>query len=494
MRHRRMLRPMQSSPNAFRPRLRVLHKLFLLLALVIALTLVAFGGLTLSNLKRGFATYINQLDAKRLQPLASELGERPDASDGFSGLRAPGKWPDWLQARLGPPPPPHPAIPPPPPPPPPAGPGHGDTGPVALPPRVSLLGAQRQWLVGPPVHVDDILVPIRHAGVLVGWMALRPLTHPVDNRDVAFLTAQTRQGAIIAAALLALALLVAWLFARHLLAPLRSVERAAARLAEGDYRVRVQSGRRDELGDLVRHVDRLAQALAAHDASRKRWIADISHELRTPLTILRGEIEAMRDGTRAVNPAALISLHEEVLRLHHLVEDLHQLSLADIQALTLHACALSLGTLARDVCARFRPRAEDAGLALRYQGTTRSMAVFADPDRISQLLDNLLANSVRYTHRGGCIEVSFSHVGDGMACLRIDDSPPGVDAQTCERLFEPLFRAEASRDRRLGGSGLGLAIARRIAEAHGGSLRATPSPLGGLRLELRLPCAPGTPA
>ncbi|BFI96107.1 MAG: ATP-binding protein [Rhodanobacter sp.] len=487
---------MRSTSNASRPRLRVLHKLFLLLALVVALALVAFGGLALSNLRRGFVAYINQLDAQRLQPLASELGARPDAVDGFSGLRAPGKWPEWLQIRLGPPPP-HPAMPiPAAPPPPPFPPGDGDTAPapVALPPRVSLLDAQRQRLAGPPVHADDIFIPIRHAGVVLGWIALRPLTHPVDNRDVDFLAAQTREGAIIAAALLMMALLVAWLFARHLLAPLKSVERAAARLAEGDYQVRVRSDRNDELGDLVRHVDRLAQALAAHDASRKRWIADISHELRTPLTILRGEIEAMRDGMRDTNPAALSSLHEEALRLSHLVEDLHQLSLADIQALSLHPRATSLDALARDACARFRPRAEAAGLALHCQDMAQPLTVFVDPERIGQLLDNLLSNSVRYTRRDGRIEVSLTNLDERMACLRIDDTPPGVDAATCERLFEPLFRAEASRDRRQGGSGLGLAIARRIAEAHGGSLTALPSPLGGLRLELRLPRRPGAHA
>lgn len=477
-----------------RPRLRVLHKLFLLLALVIALSLAAFGALTQLNLKHGFVDYINQLDLQRMEPLAAELSERTDAVEGFPGLRAPGRWPDWLHARLAPPPPPPPRTPmlsylPPPPPPPP--PGEAAPAPVALPPRVSLLGAQDQLLAGPPARPDDMLVPIRHAGALVGWLALRPLTRPVENRDVAFLTAQTRDLTAIAGALLLLALLVAWLFAQHLLAPLKTVERTAARLAAGDYGVRVHSGRRDELGDLVHHMDRLAQALAAHDATRKRWIADISHELRTPLTILRGEIEAIRDGVRGADAPALASLHEETLRLHHLVEDLHQLSLADIQALAMRPRTMPLNALTREACARFRTRAEAAGLALRCESADASLIVSVDPDRIGQLLDNLLANSVRYTDPGGVIAVSLARAADGSACLHVDDSAPGVDAPTCERLFEPLFRAEASRDRRHGGSGLGLAIARRIAEAHGGSLTASPSPLGGLRLELHLPSAMG---
>lgn len=466
-------------------RLRVVHKLFLLLALAIALALGTLGGITILNLRSGFVAYVNTLDLARLAPLAQALDERADATRDFLGLHDRATWDALLHEMLDPKPARGASAPPRPPPPPPA-PAAGDASapPLPLPPRISLLDAQHRLIAGPLPVSTALQRPLTHDGVVVGWLALRPLTHPVDSRDTDFLSAQVRDMAFLAALLIVLALGVAWIFARHLLAPLRDVEHAAEQLANGSYRVHLDMSRRDELGDLVGHINRLSVALQAHEAARRRWIADISHELRTPLSIVRGEVEAMQDGMRAADARGLQSLHEEVMRLDRLVDDLHQLSMADLGTLSYHLQMVDLGELLREACARFEVTARDAGLALEQQ--LLPAWVSADPDRMCQLIDNILGNSLRYSDRGGHVRIGLSTTG-GRAYVVFDDTPPGVDQGSLTRLFEPLYRGEASRNRGQGGSGLGLAIAQRIAIAHGGELRALPSPLGGLRIELTLP-------
>lgn len=356
--------------------------------------------------------------------------------------------------------------------------------PPPLPPRVALLDADHRLVAGRLPPVGALQRPLRHDGATIGWLVLRPLTHPVDHRDRAFLAGQVRNIALLASMLLLLAMALAWFFARHLLAPLRTVEQAARQLSDGKYGLQLDTRRQDELGDLVHHVNRLSLALQAHESARQRWMADISHELRTPLAIVRGELEGMRDGVRMADAAGLQSLHDEVMRLDRLVGDLHQWSLADRGSLSYRPQALDLADLVADACARFAVAAREAGLEIEQELSTAT--VNADPDRLRQLADNLLGNSLRYSDRGGRMQVSvFNENGD--ACLRVDDTPPGVPEQDLQRLFEPLYRGELSRNRAHGGSGLGLAIAQRIALAHGGHLSASRSPLGGLRLELRLP-------
>lgn len=500
--------PTTSPPR--RARLRLVHKLFLLLALVTVLSIGALGGATLVNLRSGFVDYVNTLDLARLDPLAQRLAQRVDADAGFDGLRVRIAWQSLLRDVLPAAPPPPPAPAPPRPlrdarmddvamdarlpvaapaaPAPPAGPVPVGVD-APLLPRVSLLDARHRLIAGPPPSPDALERSIERDGRVVGWLSLRPLSQPTDSRDAAFLSTQARTLGWLAAILLALALVAAWVFARHLVKPLHAVERAAASLSGGDYAIDLHTTRRDEIGDLVRHVNRLGAALQANDSARRRWIADISHELRTPLAIARGEVEAMQDGVRAPDADGLRSLHDEVLRLGRLVDDLHQLSMADLGALAYRPVSLDLDMLLREAVARFDGAARAAGLALEFDAGParhRAMTVRADPDRLRQLIDNLVDNSLRYTDRGGVVRIALRGV-DGEARVQVDDSAPGVAADARARLFEPLYRVEASRDRRQGGSGLGLAIAERIAAAHCGRLQAGASPLGGLRMTLSLP-------
>ena len=471
-----------------RLRLRVVHKLFLLLALTIALALGTLGSITILNLRSGFVAYVNTLDLARLSPLTQVLDQRADAMHGFDDLRDREKWDALLHEILDPKPPrgaPDPSSRYPRPPP---APDHDDVPPpqpaLPLPPRVSLLDAQHRLIVGAPLGADALQRPLQQDGVLVGWLALQPLTHPVESRDTDFLSVQVRDMALIAGLLLLLALGIAWIFARHLLGPLRDVEQAADQLANGNYHLHLDTLRRDELGDLVRHINRLSAALQSHETARRRWIADISHELRTPLSIVRGEVEAMQDGVRTVDAGGVLSLHEEVMRLDRLVDDLHQLSMADLGTLSYRLQVIDIAELLRAAMVRFAPMARESELVLEQDLSPAFVQV--DADRIRQLIDNVIGNSLRYSDRGGRVRIGMAmqtHTVD----IIVDDTPPDVDADSFARLFEPLYRGEASRDRKRGGSGLGLAIAQRIALAHNGELRALPSPLGGLRIVLTLP-------
>jgi two-component system sensor histidine kinase BaeS len=294
----------------------------------------------------------------------------------------------------------------------------------------------------------------------------------------------------------AIGALVAFPLSKRLTRPVRELQRTTRRLAAGDYDARVAATGNDELGRLGRDLNALAAALAQTEQARRQWVADVSHELRTPLALLRADIEAMQDGVRPLDPRALGSLHADVLRLGRLIDDLYELSMTDLGALSYRKAPVDVAELLRGELDAFRGAFADADLSLHLEtpGTaddetgTRDdhWTIHGDAQRLSQLFRNLLRNTLAYTDRGGELRVTLSRRGERLT-LRFDDSPPGVPDGDLPRLFERLYRVDGSRSRATGGAGLGLAIARNIVEAHGGCITAAPSPLGGLRVLVELP-------
>ncbi len=242
----------------------------------------------------------------------------------------------------------------------------------------------------------------------------------------------------------------------------------------------------DEVGQLARDFNQLAFALERNERMRREFMASISHELRTPLAVLRGELEALEDGVRALDAMSLRSLQQEVGLLNKLVADLYELSLADVGALTYRKSPVDLIELLQLSLAGAAGRCRERGLSLEMTVPERTRPVLADAGRLQQLFGNLLENSLRYTDSGGRLRIEVVQDGAGIGVDWMD-SGPGVPDAELSRLFERFYRAEASRRRASGGSGLGLAICRSIAEAHGGTLEARRSPLGGLWLHLQLP-------
>ncbi|MGQ3054344.1 MAG: ATP-binding protein, partial [Roseateles sp.] len=201
---------------------------------------------------------------------------------------------------------------------------------------------------------------------------------------------------------------------------------------------------------------------------------------------MHGELEALEDGVRRLDAQALRSLQGEVATLHKLVDDLHELSLADVGALSYRKTDLDLRTLIDGTAGAFRERINGSGLALQLELPDQPLPAFGDERRLRQLFSNLLENSCRYTEAGGALRISARREG-AHAVIDVQDSAPGVTPEQLPRLFERFFRAEASRSRRSGGAGLGLSICQRIVQAHEGRIEARPSPLGGLWLRVELP-------
>ena len=325
-------------------------------------------------------------------------------------------------------------------------------------------------------------------GVPVGALLFVPERLPGDI-EAAFLTERVRDLCFAAAVALALSGLWAVLLARYILTPVRLVTAGARLLAEGTFSTRIDAGRRDELGDLVRDFNKLAAALEAAEQARRSWVADTSHELRTPLAVLRAQIEALQDGVHEAGVQSLGRLHGEVQRMSRLVDDLHELARADGHALGLRLETVRPSDIMAEVLSRFKPRWDDCGLHLDTTALGQSSALaLVDPDRLRQVFVNLVENAIRYTHPGGMVRVSETRA-TGSIMIKVEDTAPGVPGSKLPRLFERFFRVDGSRSRQTGGSGLGLAICKAIVEAHAGTISAAPSPLGGLAVTVTLPTA-----
>ena len=362
--------------------------------------------------------------------------------------------------------------------------------------RLMLLDADGRIIYGR----EDLLAnakrqPLRDGDEVIGTLALLPGPSITELTDLRFRQRQTLALWVIALGVSLLAALLAFPLSKRLTRPVAAFQRTMRRLAAGDYAARVRVQGRDELGRLGRDLNALAQALAQTEEARRQWVADISHELRTPLSLLRAEMEAMQDGVRPLDQTALRSLHADALRLGRLIDDLYELSMTDLGALSYRKAPVDLYELLAAELDAFRERFASAGLRLRLEpaATADDWTLDGDAQRLSQLFRNLLRNSLAYTDAGGELRVSLERRGRHLQ-IDFDDTAPGVPETALPHLFERLYRVEASRSRATGGAGLGLAIAHNIVAAHGGEIHATASPLGGLRLRIGLPMAADSPA
>ncbi|MFI8416556.1 two-component system sensor histidine kinase BaeS [Serratia sp. NPDC078593] len=327
--------------------------------------------------------------------------------------------------------------------------------------------------------------PIRFNNEIVGWVIATPPERLTRNADINFDRQQKLTSWWIVALSTLLAAAVTWLMSRGLLAPVKRLVAGTHRLAAGDFSARVAVSSQDELGRLALDFNQLATSLEKNEQMRRAFMADVSHELRTPLAVLRGELEALQDGVRQPTPASLSSLQAEVSTLTKLVDDLHQLSLSDLGALAYRKSPVDAVHLLQIAVAAFRERFHAKGLDIVTKLPERA-PLFGDPDRLNQLFNNLLENSLRYTDAGGTLEVGVEAKGSKLI-IYWQDSAPGVNDAQLSRIFERFYRTEGSRNRASGGSGLGLSISQNIVEAHGGRIHAQHSPLGGVRVTVEFP-------
>jgi len=330
-----------------------------------------------------------------------------------------------------------------------------------------------------PFHVGDKVpasklaegIRIHIHGELVGT-ALIPATPELSPREIAYL-ARTNQALLIGAAGAAtLAILLGIVFTRRLTSPLRDLTSAIQKMSKGDLNQQVKIRSRDEIGELGKAFNTMSSELAKSNQLRKQMTADIAHDLRTPLTVLNGYLEAMQDGVLPANKERFAIMYSEVQQLSGLVEDLRTLSLADAGELSMNPQIVSPRGLLEQSIANFSYLAKKLKVKLTIDASGNLPKVKVDPQRMEQVLDNLISNSMRYVGRGGKINLSAAIRGDRIA-LVVEDNGEGIAPEVLPHVFERFYRGDRSRNGSAGESGLGLAIAKSLVEAMGGTISAS---------------------
>ncbi|HLL80726.1 MAG TPA: ATP-binding protein [Ktedonobacteraceae bacterium] len=303
-----------------------------------------------------------------------------------------------------------------------------------------------------------------------------------------FLNAVAHSLWIVAVLAWLLALLLTLALSNHILKPVRELTRVANRMEQGDLKQRVIVRTKDEIGRLAHAFNTMADSLARSEQLRRNMVSDVAHELRTPLTNIRGYLEALKD--RVIEPTGEIiaSLYEESLLLSRLVVDLQELSLAEARQLHLSLKAVCLDEIIAKAVSALQLQAEQKQLILRVELPSNLPRVYADVERVGQVLRNLLSNAITHTPPGGIITASARMQGDE-ALVSVQDSGVGIEEQHLPYIFERFYRVDASRARSTGGSGLGLAIVKQVVEAHGGQIKATSTPGRGSSFTFSLPVA-----
>lgn len=291
-----------------------------------------------------------------------------------------------------------------------------------------------------------------------------------EGNESVFVGAVNRSLLLAGMVAVAAALLVAMALSRRILGPIEALTSVAHRMAGGDLSQRVAVKSRDEIGALAQAFNAMADSLAHNERLRRNMVSDIAHELRTPLTSLRCQIEALQDGL--VTPAADVfsSLHEEAMLLKRLIDDLQELALAEAGQLRLECQPVQASVIISQVTSAFAPQAKEKAIALCTDVPPEMSAIYADPERLGQILRNLLANAIAHTPPGGRIEVQAREAADSIE-ITVADTGTGIAPAHLPNIFERFYRADDSRARATGGAGLGLAIVKQLVVAQGGSVR-----------------------
>ena len=337
-------------------------------------------------------------------------------------------------------------------------------------------------------------VRLKKQGEDLGWAQVSknelPVIAPEPGSSVlvaAFNQSLLWSGGVAAA----LGIVLVWLLSRRILSPVRTLSDAAGRVGQGDLSQRVQVAGRDEIGELGRTFNSMAGRLQQAERQRRNMISDVAHELRTPLSNIQGYVEAIRDGLLEPTSTTLESIHQQVLHLADLVEDLRVLALAEAGDLRLRIEAHAVGDVLREAVEPFRPRAQARNVDLSLSVDPALPHASMDRTRISQVVANLLENAIRHTPEGGSVGLTAGPGAAGMVRITVSDTGEGIPPEDLPNVFDRFYRADPSRARATGGVGLGLTIAKQLVEAHGGTIAAMSEPGGGAAFAFELPCAPG---
>lgn len=354
-----------------------------------------------------------------------------------------------------------------------------------------VVAASESALVGTYTAPDftERAAPVFALGRQVGTLYVDDPRRPFTGVEGDFARAALLAAVGTAIAALFLAALVGVVTARRLTRPLDALVQATRRLAAGDRSQRVEVGGAGEIGDLARAFNDMSASLEEQERLRKNLLADVAHELRTPVSVLLANFEAMQDGAVRLTPESLLPMHDEVLRMARLISDLQVLSLAEAGQLPLHRVPTAPARLVEGVLSALEPEAAAHGVAIQADVPASLPRVDVDPDRITQVLANLLVNALRHTPDGGRVTVRATAAGDRVQ-IAVADTGEGIPAADLPHIFDRFYRAEHSRSRDSGGIGLGLSIVRGLVHAHGGLIWVQSHPGHGAVFTFTLPVVP----
>lgn len=329
-----------------------------------------------------------------------------------------------------------------------------------------------------PIKVDGHI-----AGFLVTENNILDLTDVISNNLSLALNESLLITVLISGGI---ALALAVVLAQFLIRPVSRLTSAADQVSRGDLSQRVPESGGAELEKLASTFNRMAESLEESHQVRKAMTADIAHELRNPLSVQKANLEAIQDGVYPLTLETLQPIIQQNILLNKLVEDLRTLALADTNSLALERTHVDFISFVQKICENVQPQFDAGELQLRFEHPAECPKIFLDPGRINQVVYNLLQNSLRHTPPDGMVELSLK-CSENHAILEIRDTGDGIPEELLPMIFERFFRADQSRARDKGGTGLGLTIARRLIEAHQGSLTAANHPEGGAVFTLTLP-------
>jgi signal transduction histidine kinase len=282
----------------------------------------------------------------------------------------------------------------------------------------------------------------------------------------------------------AVAMGMVWFLARGMTSPLREMAAAASEMAKGNYSRRVSSSSRDEVGELARAFNPMAAELAETDRVRRDLVANVSHELRTPITALQVVLENLVDGVTAPDPETFQTMLTQVERLGRLVKQLLDLSRLESGTVPLERTEFRVEPLLTHAVREQQLHVPEVVVSVSVDSP--DLTADGDPERVHQVVANLLENAVRHTPRGGTVEVRARRSPDGVT-IEVVDEGPGIPEAEQDRVFERFYRADSARASSDGGAGLGLAIAQWIVDLHGGEIHPERREPHGCRMVVTLP-------
>lgn len=291
----------------------------------------------------------------------------------------------------------------------------------------------------------------------------------------------------VAALLIFLTVVIGVLLMRRVVNPLSEVVAAAQSVAAGNLGTRIKLQKTNsDLYTLSDQFNKMTETLERNDNERRAMLADIAHELRTPLTILRGRLEGIMDGIYDPNEDNIAPALEETYLLERLVDDLHLLTLAETRQLHLEMKDTNLVELLRKTVSIFEPQAAVKNVSLTFETDSQELIANVDPQRIEQVIGNLIGNALRFVPENGKITVT-SRPEPGKVQITVSDNGPGVKEEDLPFIFDRFWRGEKSRTRSSGGAGLGLTISKQLVEIQGGTIIAANRAEGGLQITVEIP-------